>query len=99
MPVTVSTVRTPTTIYTTTSTARPTTTITSKYTTPSRRTTTEDPLQKCNVAGLPTTIEIGIKELEELVKYVLQNNIPLANTLHLQIGRSIKKWRSRKKVD
>ena len=65
MPVTVSTVRTPTTIYTTTSTARPTTTTTT--TTVTVATSTEDPLNKCQIEGLPSSKEDAMKELEELV--------------------------------
>ena len=65
--VTSTTVTTPTTIYTTTSTARPTT-VSVRYSTSSRRTTTEDPLQACQVAGLPSSKEKGKREIEELLK-------------------------------
>ena len=54
-----------TTRYSTTSTARPTTTTTTTAVTVA--TSTEDPLNKCQIEGLPSSKEDAMKELEELV--------------------------------
>ena len=55
---------TSTTIYTTTSTARPEPPIIDET-----ETETDDKLQKCDVEGLPSSKEEGKKQLEELVTY------------------------------
>ena len=57
----------PTTVYSTTSTARPTSTTT--VTTTTMEASTEDPLTKCKIDGLPSSKEDGKKELEELLEY------------------------------
>ena len=54
------------TMYSTTSTAKPTTTTTLSTSTIS--TFTEDPLASCQIEGLPTSKEEGKRELKELIK-------------------------------